>query len=94
MFRFPFTFSPLELLKDVHELKCLNPREGQSIKSSLSVLLFQRFDGALRKDSVISPAGGGGGKRETTRNGKVFFFKGVVLIKSSSMRPTERQTVR
>lgn len=58
MFRFPFTFSPLELLKDVHELKCLNPREGQSIKSSLGVLLFQRFDGALRKDSVISPARG------------------------------------
>lgn len=74
MFRFPFTFSPLELLKDVHELKCLNPREGQSIKSSLSVLLFQRFDGALRKDSVISPAGGGAGGRERRRGMEKFFF--------------------
>lgn len=54
MLRFPFTFSPLELLKDVRELKCLSLREGQNMKTSHGVLLFQPFSGACRKDFVFS----------------------------------------
>lgn len=37
---------------------------------------------------------GGRGVERDDAEWKSFFFKGVVLIKSSSMRPTERQTVR